>query len=123
MTYASFNYFDVGIFVYGFFNAGFGGVMNATLIKIVPTQQFSVGLGMYQLIMGFGNSLGPLLGGSIVDATRLISGGNGTQLTENQTGEIYLYEDPYWATFMFSCCCCMVPAGCVIILLKRWFPD
>ena len=113
----------VGIFVYGFFNAGFGGVMNATLIKIVPAQQFAVGLGMYQLIMGFGNSLGPLLGGSIVDATRLISERNSTQFTENHTGEIYLYEDPYWSTFMFSCCFCMVPAGCVIILLKRWFPD
>ena len=104
--------------------------MNATLVKIVPPEKFAVGMGMYQLTMGLGNSLGPLIGGSIVDATRLMSGDSVSNSTavlvsdENQgSSEISLYEDPYWATFVFGSCCCMIPAGCVIIFLKRWFPD
>lgn len=110
----------VGIIIFGFFNAGFGGVMNATLVKIVPPEKFAVGMGMYQLSMGLGNSLGPVIGGSIVDIVRNQYQVNGTTVNDN---EISLYDDPYWATFVFGSCVCMIPAGLVILRLKRWFPD
>ena len=110
----------IAILVLGFFNAGFGGVMNATLVKILPSEKFAVGMGMYQLAMGFGNALGPLLGGAIVDAVRASNApvGNSTDLNVD---DINIYADPYWASFIFGAAACMIPGGLVILILKKWY--
>ena len=115
-----------GIVIFGFFNSGFMGLSNATLIKILPPEKFSVGLGMFQLISGVGNSLGPLLSGSLVDALRnnetVTNTNSGSNSTWTANDQINLYEDPYWAIYIFSSFFCMLPAGFVILSLKRWFP-
>lgn len=102
-----------------FFNAGFGGVMNAVLVKILPKHQFEVGMGMYQLAMGIGNGLGPFLGGSLVDYIRENHYDNST-VVDNFDG-FDMYKDPYWATLLMGGLAFMVPGGLCILILKKWF--
>jgi hypothetical protein len=32
-----------------------------------------------------------------------------------------LYNEPYWASFVFGSCCGMIPGGLVILILKKWY--
>jgi len=53
----------------GFFNAGFGGLINAALVEIVPAKSYATAVGMQALAIGIGETVGPFIGGAVADAS------------------------------------------------------
>jgi len=53
----------------GFFNAGFGGLLNAVVVEIVNPKIYATAVGMQALIIGIGETVGPFIGGAIADAS------------------------------------------------------
>ena len=76
----------------GFFNAGFGGLMNAVLVDITDKNNYSVAIGMNTMIMGIGMVSGPLIASGIVDIV-----GAGCE-SPYEGGEC----KPYWLAVLFG---------------------
>merc|ERR1712167_362766 len=59
----------IAFIIGGFFNAGFGGLINAALVEIVSPKSYATAVGMQALAIGIGETVGPFIGGAVADAS------------------------------------------------------
>lgn len=106
-----------GVACYNTFSAGWSGLIFSLLYKIIDPKDFAVGSGMHIFVTGNANSLGPVISGLIVDGIRDVESDfnnfNGTHPMYNP------YEDPYWAPVLVGSLGLIIPAGFVVLFLKK----
>lgn len=59
----------MALIIGGFFNAGFGGLINAALVEIVSPKSYATAVGMQALAIGIGETVGPFIGGVVADSS------------------------------------------------------
>lgn len=102
----------------GFFNAGFSGLILAVLEKIstnnsIKDDTFNAALGIYMLFKGLGETIGPVIGGGIIDAVSFCPKEFKLDDDSCQRGMV---QRPYWVVFAFGSSCMFLASAFVFAM-------